>query len=167
MTEEVATVLCLLEQEFPPSFFDPMSHLLVHLVEEMHLCGPIQNRWMYPLEMYMKYMKSYVQNKAHLEGCMAMGTAMEVGLGLSTEYILEYESTGKRVWDSDAEPGDVGEVTCSAYKRRRLLVDKCQWAHSCVLENSRCLDRLRECVALNLSFHWASLLMYFVYIQWN
>ena len=153
MNEEVATALCLLEREFLPSFFDPMSHLPVHLVEELHLCGPVQNRWMYPLE---RYMKSYVRNKARPEGCMATGTAMEVALGLSTEYILECESTGKRVWDADAEPGDVGEVTCSASKRRTLSVEECHWAHSCVLENSRCLDELRECVELNLSFHSAS-----------
>lgn len=144
MTEEVATAICLLEKEFPPSFFDPMSHLPVHLVEELHLCGPVQNRWMYPLEWYMKYMKLYVWNKARLEGCMATGIAMEVVLGLLTEYILECESTSKRVWDTDAEPGDIGEVTCSAYKKRTLSTEECQWAHSHVLQNSACLDGLRE-----------------------
>ena len=150
MNEEVATVLCLLEREFPPSFFDPMSHLPVHLIEELHLCGPVQNRWMYPLKRYMKYMKSYVRNKARPEGCMATGTAMEVAFGLSTEYILECESTGKRVWDADAEAGDIGEVTCSASKIRILSQEECQWAHSCVLQNSTCLDGLRECVSTNV-----------------
>jgi len=115
LNAEVALTLCLLEREFPPSFFDPMTHLLVHLVEELQLCGPVQNRWMYPLERYMKYMKSYVQNKARPEGCMATRTAMEVGLGLSTKYILECESTRKRVWDADEELGDSREITCNAY----------------------------------------------------
>jgi hypothetical protein len=36
---EVAMTLVLLEQEFPHSFFDVMTHLLVHLVEELELCG--------------------------------------------------------------------------------------------------------------------------------
>jgi len=62
--EEVAITLCLLELEFPPSFFDPITHLIVHLVEELHLCGLIHNWWMYLLKLHIKYMKSNVQNKA-------------------------------------------------------------------------------------------------------
>jgi len=142
--EEVAIAICSLEREFPPSFFDSMTHLPVHLVEELHLCGPVHNRWMYPLERYMKYMKSYVRNKARPEGCMATGTAMEVGLGLSTEYILECESTRKRVWDAEEEVGENGEVLCAAFKICILSPEEIDWAHSCVLTNSNCLDGLRE-----------------------
>jgi len=138
LNEEVALVLCLLEYEFPPSFFDSMTHLLVHLVEELQLCGPVHNRWMYPLERYMKYMKSYVRNKAQPEGCMATRIAMETGLDLSTAYILECESTGQWVWDADEELGDSGEVTCTSYRIRNLSVEEREWAHACVLNNSTC-----------------------------
>jgi hypothetical protein len=34
----VVVTLVLLEKEFPP-FFDTMTHLLVHLVEELEICG--------------------------------------------------------------------------------------------------------------------------------
>jgi hypothetical protein len=37
--EDVAMTMVLLEQQFPPSFFDIMTHLLVHLVEELKICG--------------------------------------------------------------------------------------------------------------------------------
>ena len=40
--------LCLLEKCFPPSFFDNMVYLTVHLVNEVRLCGPVYLRWMYP-----------------------------------------------------------------------------------------------------------------------
>ena len=30
LKEDTAIALCLLQKEFPPSFFDPMTHLLVH-----------------------------------------------------------------------------------------------------------------------------------------
>ena len=33
--------LCLLEKYFPPSFFDIIIHLTVHLVNEVRLCGPV------------------------------------------------------------------------------------------------------------------------------
>ena len=74
-------MLCLLEKEFPPSFFDPMTHLLVHLVEELHICGLVHSRWMYPLERYMKSLKGFVRNKARPEGGMAEGYALEEALG--------------------------------------------------------------------------------------
>jgi hypothetical protein len=39
LKKDVAMILVLLEQEFPPLFFDIMTHLLLHLVEELELCG--------------------------------------------------------------------------------------------------------------------------------
>jgi hypothetical protein len=44
LKEDVAMPMVLLEQQFPPSFFDIMTHLLVHLVEELKICGPVQTR---------------------------------------------------------------------------------------------------------------------------
>lgn len=48
--EDVAMTMVLLEQQFPPSFFDIMTHLLVHLVEERKICGPVHTRWIYLVE---------------------------------------------------------------------------------------------------------------------
>jgi hypothetical protein len=47
---DVCITLCKLEQEFPPGFFTSMVHLVVHLVRECRLGGPVQYRWMYPAE---------------------------------------------------------------------------------------------------------------------
>ncbi|XP_074347298.1 uncharacterized protein LOC141686143 [Apium graveolens] len=71
MQSELVEILCQLDKHFPPSFFDVMIHLSVHLVREVKLCGPIFLRWMYPFERYMKAFKGYVRNPAHLEGCIA------------------------------------------------------------------------------------------------
>jgi len=60
----VAISLNLLEMEFPPSFFDIMTHLVLHLVEELNFCGPMATRWMYPIERYMKTLKKYIHNLA-------------------------------------------------------------------------------------------------------
>ena len=38
---EAAIVLCQLEMYFPPSFFDIMVHLIVLLLREIRLCGPV------------------------------------------------------------------------------------------------------------------------------
>jgi hypothetical protein len=50
LKNEVVMTLVLLEQKFFPSFFDIMTHLLVHLVEELELCGLIPTWWMYHVE---------------------------------------------------------------------------------------------------------------------
>ncbi|CAL9018480.1 unnamed protein product, partial [Prunus brigantina] len=71
LEEDVVVTLCLLEKYFPPSFFDIMVHLVVHLVREVRLCGPVYFRWMYPFERYMKVLKGYVQNRTRPEGCIA------------------------------------------------------------------------------------------------
>jgi hypothetical protein len=47
---DVCITLCKLEQVFPPGFFTSMVHLVVHLVRECRLGGPVQYRWMYPAE---------------------------------------------------------------------------------------------------------------------
>ena len=50
LEEEVIETLCMFERFFPPSFFDIMIHLTIHLGREARLCGPVQYRWMYPFE---------------------------------------------------------------------------------------------------------------------
>lgn len=45
--------LCKMEKIFPPSFFTIMVHLLLHLVHEVKLGGPVVYRWMYPIERYV------------------------------------------------------------------------------------------------------------------
>jgi hypothetical protein len=47
---DVCITLWKLEQVFPPGFFTSMVHLVVHLVRECRLDGPVQYRWMYPAE---------------------------------------------------------------------------------------------------------------------
>jgi hypothetical protein len=69
---DVALSMVLLEMEFPPSFYI-MTHLLYHLVQELDLYGPVAARWMYPVERYMKTLKTYVRNAARPEGSMAEG----------------------------------------------------------------------------------------------
>ncbi|WVZ25292.1 hypothetical protein V8G54_003836 [Vigna mungo] len=50
MEENISFILCKMERIFPPSFFDSMEHLPIHLPYEAGLGGPVQYRWMYPFE---------------------------------------------------------------------------------------------------------------------
>lgn len=50
LEERAIHILCKLEKIFPPAFFDVMVHLIIHLPREAILGGPVQYRWMYPIE---------------------------------------------------------------------------------------------------------------------
>ncbi|KAI5338319.1 hypothetical protein L3X38_017590 [Prunus dulcis] len=62
LEDDVAETLCMLERFFPPSFFDVMIHLPIHLAQEARIGGLVQFRWMYPFERYTKELKGYVKN---------------------------------------------------------------------------------------------------------
>lgn len=142
--EEVALTICLLEKEFPPSFFDVMTHLLIHLVEEVDICGPVYGRWMYPMERYMKVLKGYVRNKAKPEGSMGRGYAIEVSLGLCTSYMQNFKSTSRRVWDDMEEDRDNSEILCGSGRKVVLSGNDRDWCHTHVLMNSLCMEPFRR-----------------------
>ncbi|KAL6272516.1 hypothetical protein ACE6H2_023208 [Prunus campanulata] len=94
LEEDVVVTLCLLEKYFPPSFFDIMVHLVVHLVREVRLCGPVYFRWMYPFERYMKVLKGYVQNRTRPEGCIAERYIAEEGVEFCTDHLSDVSTVG-------------------------------------------------------------------------
>ncbi len=66
LRDDVATMLSLPEWELPATFFDIMTHLTLHVVEELDVCGLVHARWMYFIERALKMFKTYVRNRAHL-----------------------------------------------------------------------------------------------------
>lgn len=50
LEKQIPYTLCKLEMIFPPSFFTVMLHLVIHLVAEAKIAGPVRYRWMYPIE---------------------------------------------------------------------------------------------------------------------
>ncbi|XP_073219652.1 uncharacterized protein [Cicer arietinum] len=84
---EIVETLCQLETIFPPSFFDIMVHLPIHLVNEVILGRPAQFRWMYFTERYLGKLKSYVRNKSRPEGSIAEGYLVEECLTFCSRYL--------------------------------------------------------------------------------
>jgi hypothetical protein len=132
---DVAESMALLEIEFPPSFFDIMTHLPYHLVQELDLCGPISTRWMYPIERYMKTLKGYVRNMARPEASMAEGYVKEECIGFVIEYLQRFDVVKRRVWDANEEYGDVEEAVEGAGKPYMMTSALRDIAHKYVLRN--------------------------------
>ncbi|XP_020865779.1 uncharacterized protein LOC110224236 [Arabidopsis lyrata subsp. lyrata] len=92
MEAEIVETLCMFERFFPPSFFDIMVHLTVHLGREARLGGPVHFRWMYPFERYMKVLKDFVRNPARPEGCIAESYLAEECVQFCSDFLKKSTS---------------------------------------------------------------------------
>ncbi|KAH0781707.1 hypothetical protein KY290_001305 [Solanum tuberosum] len=87
MQIEIKEIVCELEKIFPPSFFDIMEHLPIHLVDKIRLGGPNHLRWMYSTERKMCKFKGLVRNRRYPEGCIAEGFDVEEFLIFGSRYL--------------------------------------------------------------------------------
>jgi hypothetical protein len=71
LEKEIPMLICKLEKIFPPGWFNPIQHLLVHILYKAKVGGPVQYRWMYHIEKALKYLRAMVGNKARVEGSIA------------------------------------------------------------------------------------------------
>ncbi|XP_028196670.1 uncharacterized protein LOC114381608 [Glycine soja] len=94
LEDEVVDVLCQMEMFFPPSFFDIMVHLVVHLVREIRCCGPTYFRWMYPVERYMKVLKGYTKNRHRPEASIVERYVAEECIEFASQYIDSLKPVG-------------------------------------------------------------------------
>ncbi|XP_025628517.1 uncharacterized protein [Arachis hypogaea] len=109
LQDHVVHILCRMEMIFPPSFFTVMVHLMVHLVEEVQLGGPVQYRWMYPIERYLCRLKQYVRNRSQPEGSIVEGYLSEEILIFCSRYLDNVESRINRPMRADDRPCEHSE----------------------------------------------------------
>ena len=64
LQNDVVQCLVSFEMVFPPSFINIMTHLLVHIVKEINILGPVFLHNMFPFERYMAVLKKYVHNRS-------------------------------------------------------------------------------------------------------
>jgi hypothetical protein len=89
LQEDVVHSIVSLEMIFSPSFFNIMTHLLVHLVKEIGILGPIFLHNMFPFERFFAILKKYVHNRAHPERSIAKGYVTEEVIEFCVDYVDE------------------------------------------------------------------------------
>ncbi|XP_056688370.1 uncharacterized protein [Spinacia oleracea] len=90
LQSQLIVTLCQLEMYFPPSFFD----IMVHLVREVKLCGPVYLRYIYPFERNMGDLKGYVRNRSRPKGSIVEGYLTDEVLRYYIEHLEEFETLG-------------------------------------------------------------------------
>lgn len=78
----------------PPSIFNIMVHLIVHLVREIRICDPIYLRWMYPVKRYINIIKGYTKNNHHPKALIVERYITEEAIELCTNYLSEANFIG-------------------------------------------------------------------------
>ncbi|CAN6455265.1 unnamed protein product [Victoria cruziana] len=117
-----------------------MVHLTIHLAEEALLGGPVQYRWMYPIERYLGKLKSYVRNKCHPEGSIAEGYLAEECMSFCSQYLNEVETRCNRA-PRNEDGQIIGAIEAFALEENTL-----QQTHQYVLFNSPCVTQFIQCL---------------------
>ena len=71
LQNDVVQCLVSFELVFPPSLFNIMTHILVHLVKEISILGSVFLHNMFPFERFMGVLKKYVKVHSKPEGSIA------------------------------------------------------------------------------------------------
>ena len=134
LQNEVVECLVSFEMIFPPSFFNIMTHLLVHLVEEIFILGPVYLHNMFPFERLMSVFKKYVRNRARPEGSIAKGYATEKVIEFCVDFIDDMSLIGLPV--SRHEGRLRGKGTLGKKARMDMDAELYDKAHFTVLKQS-------------------------------
>jgi hypothetical protein len=110
--------------------------MVIHLPDELEVCGPVEVRWCYRLERYLLVLKSYVQTRAPPEASIASGYSLDESLGFVTEYFQLYRHSERHVWDSEAEERDCSEVLEGQPHIVQLREAEVSAIHKYVIRNS-------------------------------
>ena len=111
-----------------------MTHLIVHLVEEIQILGPVFLHNMFPFERFMGVLKKYVHNRARPEGSISKGYGTEEVIEFCVDFIPDLKPIG--VPQSRHEGRLRGKGTLG--KRAKINMDGYSFtkAHYTVLHNS-------------------------------
>ena len=115
-----------------------MTHLLVHLVKEIFILGPVFLHNMFPLERFMGVLKKYVHNHARPEGSIAKGYGTEEVIEFCVDFIPDLDSIG--VPESRHEGRLSGKGTLGRKTYIGTDDDYFNKAHYTVLQNSSLVD---------------------------
>jgi hypothetical protein len=87
-----------------------MTHLIIHLVNELEICGPVGARWCYLVERYLNVLKRYVRNRARPLAYMACDYMYDEVLRFCTKYFALYPHIQHQMWDPNEEETNNNEV---------------------------------------------------------
>ena len=101
---KIPQLLCDMQKCLPSTFFNAQEHYLIHLVEEIELCGLVPTRSMWMVERHLKFLKHLVRQRAHLEGSMVEGYIVYWTVVYISEYLPKFATKihVDHIWDPNS-----------------------------------------------------------------
>ena len=142
MKQFIAETIFQLEMCFPPSFFDIMPHLMMHMVDQIQDLGPIYLHQMWTYERFMSTLNRYVHNRAYPEGSMIEAYTTEEAINCCTKYIRDGNAIGLTVHPHEGKTSGMG---CTGRKVRTDVEEEMlQEAHHNALNQLVVMDKWVE-----------------------
>ena len=94
LQNDVVQCLVGFELIFSPSFLNIMTHLLVHLVKEIDILGPVFLHNMFQFERFMGVLQKCVRNRARPEGSITSGYGTEEVIDFCVDFIDDLKLIG-------------------------------------------------------------------------
>ena len=134
----IAETLCQLEMCFPPSFFDIMPHLMMHMVDQIQELGPVYLHEMWTYERFMSTLNRYVRNRAYPKGSMIEAYTTEEAINCCMKYIRDGNAIGLPV---PVHEGRTMGMGCTGRKvRTDVQEEQLQEAHHSTLNQLVVMD---------------------------
>ncbi|CAN6317512.1 unnamed protein product [Urochloa humidicola] len=118
LESNIPIILCKLEKIFPPGFFNPMEHLMVHLPYQVKVGGPVKYTWMYGIERLLRKIKQKIRNRARVEASIAEGCLVEEISHITSLYLPELISSSRNRPQHYAQDGGPSNCTLSLFQVR-------------------------------------------------
>lgn len=114
--------MCEMQKCLPPTFFNAQEHYLIHQVEEIELCGPVQARSMWMVERHLKFMKGLVWQRALPEGSIIEGYMIYQTMVYISEYLPNFAADihVDCIWDPNSNDKLKGEYLIGKGRLRRV-----------------------------------------------
>jgi hypothetical protein len=94
LQNDVVQCLVSFELVFPSSFFNIMTHLLVHLIKDISIPSHVFLHNMFSFERFMGVQKKYVHNRAWPEGSITKGYGIEEVIEFCVDFIPDLDPIG-------------------------------------------------------------------------
>jgi hypothetical protein len=114
--------MCEMKKYLPPSFFNAQEHYLIHLVEEIEICGPIHTRSMWLVERHLKALKDFVRQRSCPKGSMVEGYMVYQSMVYFSEYLPQVvgDINVPLLWDVNSTNKFEGEVLLGKGRWRKV-----------------------------------------------
>jgi hypothetical protein len=93
---------------FPPSFFNIMPHLMMHMVDQILELGPMYLHQMWTYEWLMSTLNRYVLNHAYPEGSMIKAYTTKEAVNCCTRYIQDGRAIGLPIPQHEGRTSGMG-----------------------------------------------------------